>query len=210
VLLLPYRENEDLTLPYKFNYEFGCSDKVSTEVFNSFNKPFILPSEFHHGRLVQPSYEFYNPNVAARQLGCGQLPPRIFFSTIIRFREVIRDGIEANKVFELGCTLPTYEPSPFRIIEAAHPLFSSWWQEWHAHICNVPVHPLCQDLQPQFAPDSEVISLHSSSFYVLNFLISHSVIHRTLNPFLLPKRFNTIKLGLNLSWDSMPQLYQFS
>jgi len=74
------------------------------------------------------------------------LPPRLFFSTIIRFREVIRDGIEANKIFEFGCTLPIYEPSPFGLIEAAHPLFSSWWQEWHTHNFNIPVHPLCQDL----------------------------------------------------------------
>jgi hypothetical protein len=129
------------------------------------------------------------------------LPPKLFFSTIIRFREVIRNGIETNKVFELGCTLPTYEPSPFEIIEAAHPLFSSWWQEWHAHIFNVPVHPLCQDLQPQFALDSEVISLHLSSSYVLNSFFSFYtlVTYRTLNPFLPPKRSNTTKLGLNLS-----------
>ena len=52
VLWLPYRENEDLTLPCKFSYELGCSDMVSIEVFNSFIKPCILPSEFHHGRLV--------------------------------------------------------------------------------------------------------------------------------------------------------------
>jgi len=70
-------------------------------------------------------------------------------------------GYKAKKAFKLGCTLPTYEPSPFGIIEAAHPLFSSWWQEWHAPIFNVPLHPLCQDLEPQFAPDSEVISLYS-------------------------------------------------
>jgi hypothetical protein len=147
VLWLPYRENEDLTLPCKFSYEFGCLGKVSIEIFNSFIKPCILPSKFHHGRLVQPTYEFYNPNIAARQLGCGQLPPRLFLSRIIRFREVIRDGIEANKVFELGCTLPIYEPYTFGLIEAAHPLFSSWWQEWQAHIFNIPVHPICQDLQ---------------------------------------------------------------
>jgi hypothetical protein len=91
---------------------------------------------------VQSTYKFYNPNVAARQQGCGQLPPKLFFSTIIRFREVIKNGIEGNKVFELGCTLPTYEPSPFRLIEAPHPLFSSWWQEFHAHFFNIPVHPL--------------------------------------------------------------------
>jgi hypothetical protein len=37
--------------------------------------PSAYTSEFHHGRLVQSTYEFYNPNVVARKLGCGQLPP---------------------------------------------------------------------------------------------------------------------------------------
>jgi hypothetical protein len=159
VTWLPYRENENLTLPCKFSYESDCSDQVSTEIFNSFIKPCTLPAEFHHGRLLHPTYEFYNPNMSARQLGCGQLPPRLFFSNIIRPREKILDRIEAIKVFELGWDLPTYEPSPLGLIEATHPLFVSWWQEWHTHIFNTPMHPLCQDLHPQFASDSEVIFL---------------------------------------------------
>jgi len=69
VFWLPYRENEDLTLPCKFSYELSYSNMVSTKVFNCFIKPCILP--FHHGRLVQSTYEFNKPNVAARQLGCG-------------------------------------------------------------------------------------------------------------------------------------------
>ena len=166
VLWFPYRENEDLTLPCKFSYEIGCSGQESTEIFNSFIKPCTLPAEFHHGRLVQSTYEFYYPNMVARQLGCGQLPPKFLFSTIIKSREAITEGMEAKKVFELGWELPIYEPSPFGLIDAAHPLFVSWWQEWHAHIFNIAVHSLCKNLQPDFASDSEVISL-CPSFLVL-------------------------------------------
>ena len=166
VLWFPYRENENLTLPCKFSYEIGCSGQESTEIFNSFIKPCTLPAEFHHGRLVQSTYEFYYPNMVARQLGCGQLPPKFLFSTIIKSREAITEGMEAKKVFELGWELPIYEPSPFGLIDAAHPLFVSWWQEWHAHIFNIAVHSLCKNLQPDFASDSEVISL-CPSFLIL-------------------------------------------
>jgi len=155
-----------LTLPCKFSYEIGCSGQESTEIFNSFIKPCTLPAEFHHGRLVQSTYEFYYPNMVARQLGCGQLPPKFLFSTIIKSRELITEGMEAKKVFELGWELPIYEPSPFGLIDVAHPFFVSWWQEWHAHIFNISVHSLCKNLQPDFASDSEVISL-CPSFLVL-------------------------------------------
>jgi hypothetical protein len=42
-------------------------------------------------------------------------------------------------------------------ITLAHPSFTLWWQEFHDHISNVPVHPLCLELIPDFQPTSEVI-----------------------------------------------------
>jgi hypothetical protein len=49
-------------------------------------------------------------------------------------------------------------------ITIAHPSFTSWWQELHDHIFNVPVHPLCLELMPDFHPTSEVIYLFPSFF----------------------------------------------
>jgi hypothetical protein len=159
---LPYRENENLTLPCKFSYESGCDDKVSTELFNAFIKPCVLPAEFHHGRSLNPTYEFYNPNMAARQLGCGQLPPKLFFSEMIRPREELKDSIQQIRIFELTKNLPRYEPSPFSIIDIAHPTFSAWWHDWHSHLFKMPVHPLCQKLNPDFESDSEVLHVFFS------------------------------------------------
>jgi hypothetical protein len=34
----------------------------------------MLPAEFNGGRLNSSTYEYYQPNVMARQLGCGQMP----------------------------------------------------------------------------------------------------------------------------------------
>jgi hypothetical protein len=159
---LPYRGNDNLAFPYKFNFATGCSDEVATEIFNSLIKPCILPAEFHHGRSICSSYEFYNPNMVARQLGFGQLPPKLFFSEMIRPREEIKEELQAKRVFELGWDMPTYELPLFQLIELAHTSFVFWWQEWHSHIFNTSVHPLCQDLNPQFNSDSEVI------FYAFN------------------------------------------
>jgi hypothetical protein len=78
---------------------------------------------------------------------------------MIKPREEIKEELQAKRVFELGWDLPTYELPLFQLIELAHPSFVSWWQGWRSHIFNTPVHPLCQSLYPQFASDSEVISL---------------------------------------------------
>jgi hypothetical protein len=55
-------------------------------------------------------------------------------------------------------------PGLFVPITIAHPSFTSWWQELHDHIFNVPVHPLCLELMPDFHPISEVINLFPSFF----------------------------------------------
>jgi hypothetical protein len=73
-LWLPYLDNDNLTLPCEFSFETGCNDVHSIAIFNAFIHPCILPAEFCGGRLVQSTFEYYQPNMMARQLGCGQVP----------------------------------------------------------------------------------------------------------------------------------------
>jgi hypothetical protein len=95
----------------------------------------------------------------ARQLGCGQVPPRLFHHEFLKPREDIKESLQAKRVFEYQCSSTVYAPRPFVPITIAHPSFTSWWQEFHGHIFNVPVHPLCHELMPDFHPISEVIYL---------------------------------------------------
>ena len=78
-------ENSEMVFPFKFWFESGCLDEMAAAVFNSFIKPYVLPTKFCHGRGKistssflpgnLPTYEFYNPSFVARQFGLGQLPP---------------------------------------------------------------------------------------------------------------------------------------
>ena len=115
---LPYNEDDELTFPFKFRFEYGCSDETAAAIFNSFIKPCVLPAEFRHGRgkMVKgssilgnpPTYEFYNPSFVARQFGLSQLPPRMFFKNILKPREDISEVFEASRVFQLGSDLPSF------------------------------------------------------------------------------------------------------
>jgi hypothetical protein len=145
-----------LTLPCEFSFETGCNDVHSIAIFNAFIHPCILQAEFCGGRQVQSTFEHYQPNMMARQLGCGQVPPRLFLHEFLKPREDIKESIEARRIFEYTCSTTFYAPKPFVPITLAHPYFIPWWQELHDHIFNVPVHPLCLELMPDFQPTSEV------------------------------------------------------
>jgi hypothetical protein len=116
----------------------------------------MLPAEFNGGRLNSSTYEYYQPNVMARQLGCGQMPPRLFLHEFLKPREEIKELMHSSRVFHYVCS-PTVYTWPFVPISLTHPTFNSWWQEFHDHIFNEPVHSFCAELMPDFQPTSEVI-----------------------------------------------------
>jgi hypothetical protein len=98
------------------------------------------------------------------RIGCGQVPPRIFLHEFLKPREDIKKSLQAKRIFEYKCNTTIYAPRPFVPITVTHPSFTPWWQELHDHIFNVPVHPLCLELMPDFHPTSEVIYLFPSFF----------------------------------------------
>lgn len=117
LIWLPYDdEDNDLTLPFSFRFETGCSDPKATTIFNYIIKPYVLSVEFCHSRGKTsssshlenlPTYEFYNANFVARQFGLGQLSPRLFFSNTLNPREGISELMEALRIFQLGSELPS-------------------------------------------------------------------------------------------------------
>jgi hypothetical protein len=70
-LWLPYLDNDNLTLPCEFSFETERQDGRFLEILNIIIRPCILPAEFSGGRLNHSTYEYYQPNLMARQLGCG-------------------------------------------------------------------------------------------------------------------------------------------
>lgn len=102
------------------------------------------------------TYEFYYPNLVARQIGLGQLHPSLHFSRFLKPREGIQNGVEAKRVFELGSSLPTYHLTKLALVEATHSTFDSWLEELHSHIFYAPVHLRCHTLDPDFKANGEV------------------------------------------------------
>jgi hypothetical protein len=153
---LPYLDNDTLTLPCEFSFETEHQDGRFLEILNIIIRPCMLPAEFNGGRLNHSTYEYYQPNVMARQLGCGQMPPRLFLHEFLKPREEIKELMHSSRVFHYVCS-PAVYTWPFTPTTIAHPTFNSWWQEFHDHIFSEPVHLFCAELMPDFQPTSEVI-----------------------------------------------------
>jgi hypothetical protein len=158
-LWLPYLNNDNLTLPCELSFETGCNDVKSIAIFNIFIHPCILPAEFSGGRQNQITFEYYQPNMMARQLGCGQVPPKLFLHEFLKPKEDIKELLQAKWVFEYRCSSTIYAPRPFVPTTIAHPSFTSWWQDFHDHTFNEPVHSFCLELMHDFQPILEVIYL---------------------------------------------------
>jgi hypothetical protein len=101
--------------------------------------------------------------MVARQLGCGQVPPRLFLHEFLKPTEEIKENLQARRVFEYQCS-PTIYPWSFVPTSIVHPLFISWWQELHDHIFSEPVHSFCLELMPDFQPTLEV--MHSLFIFI--------------------------------------------
>jgi hypothetical protein len=111
-LWFPYLDNDNLTLPCEFSFETGCNDVHSIAIFNAFIHPCILPAEFCGGRQVQSTFEYFQPNMMARQLGCGQVPPRLFLHEFLKPREDIKESLEARRIFSINAVQLFMHPSP--------------------------------------------------------------------------------------------------
>jgi hypothetical protein len=100
------------------------------------------------------------------------VPPRLFLHEFLKPREEIKENLQARRVFEYQCSPTVYTPWPFVPTSIVHPSFASWWQEFHDHIFNEPVHSLCLELMPDFHAILEVMYLFFL-FSSMSFLTDH-------------------------------------
>jgi hypothetical protein len=107
-LWLPYLNHDNLIFPCEFSFETGRQDGRFLEILNIIIRPCILSAEFNGGRLTYSTYEYYQPNVMARELGCGQMPPRLFLHEFLKPREEIRELMHSSRVFRYVCSPTVY------------------------------------------------------------------------------------------------------
>jgi hypothetical protein len=73
------------------------------------------------------SYEFYNPFIAARQLGFGQLPLGLFFGDKLKPREAINHSSKFLRIRRFKDALPQINVEAWKCGPFSSNLFDTWW-----------------------------------------------------------------------------------
>jgi hypothetical protein len=144
----------------------------------------------------------------ARQLGCGQVPPRLFLHEFLKPGGEIKESLQDRRVFEYQCNPTVYALRPLVPTTIAHPSFTSWWQEFHDHTFNELVHSFRLELMPDFQPISEVINCFFFSQSCSSLLIRIFAIFCRIQrlPLVLGQSPTTLQ-AQSLPWDSIPPLW---
>ena len=119
--------------PFKFQFDSWKTDEEATKIMKEIISPRVLPVNFTTGKDIH-SYEFYNPSVAARQLGFGQVPPSFFFVGKVQFREALNSALSYGRLKDLEPDVDITLLANWQIAPLAATPFIQWWSEWQEHI----------------------------------------------------------------------------
>ena len=118
--------------------------------------PRVLPINFTTSKDIH-SYEFYNPSVAARQLGFGQVPLSLFFVGKVQFREALNSALSYSRLHDLEPDVDMTLLADWHIAPFATTPFIQWWSEWQEHIFCKLANLYCMALNKNYqAVNNEV------------------------------------------------------
>ena len=126
-------------------------------------------------RIIKPGYETYQPVIAARQFGLGQVPPHFHIHHLVESRADLPDGLTSSRCYSMFDDLHILIPAdlPFDLSSID---FSTWWGMWKTHVFRKALDPQLQQIDPEYViPEEEVPNLCTLSLLsTLSFHLSNS------------------------------------
>ena len=142
--------------PFKLQLNSWKTDEEATKIMKEIISPRILPINFTAGKDV-PSYEFYNPSVAARQLGFGQVPPLPFFVGKVQFRGALDGALSYGQLKDSELDVDMALLADWQITHFVTTPFIQWRSECQEHIFCRAANLYCIALNEDYqSADSEV------------------------------------------------------
>jgi len=141
---------------FKFQLDSWKTDEEASKIMKEIISPRILPANFTFGKDA-PSFEFYNPSVAARQLGFSQVPPFPFFAGKVQFRGNVSSALSYNRLQDMEPNVDMALLADWQIIPFVTTPFTQWWSEWQEHIFCKSANLYCTVLNENYqAAENEV------------------------------------------------------
>jgi hypothetical protein len=107
--------------------------------------------------VIKPGYELYQPVVAARQFGLGQVPPHFFLHHLTISRTDLPDALSSQRCYSLFTDLHIPIPVDLSFTSSAIN-FENWRSMWKTHIFRKALGPMLQQINAEYeAPEEEVL-----------------------------------------------------
>jgi hypothetical protein len=136
-------------------------------------------------RITKPGYKSYQPVVAARQLGLGQVPPHFFLHHLTESRVDLPDLITSQKCYNMFNDLHIPISVDLSLTFSING-FGTWWSMWKDQIFRKALGPMLQQIDVEYeASEGEVFSLRT--LHDLSFNLSLN----RLSPFAATRRSRT-------------------
>ena len=112
-------------------------------------------------RIIKPGYESYQPAIAARQFGLGQVPPHFHINHLVESRTDLLDGLTSSRCYNMFDNL--HIPTPVDLSCTSSSIgFNTWWEMWKTHIFRRALGPLLQQIDPEYViPEEVVLNLYT-------------------------------------------------
>jgi hypothetical protein len=165
-IFLPYAESKIFENPALFRLADFANDIETRRLYSIMIRPCLLPVGMStSNRIIKPGYEFYQPVVAARQFGLGQVPPHFLLHHLTSNRVDLPDAVTTQRCYSLFLDLFIPIPADLAFISSAVG-FEDWWLMWKTHIFQRALGPMLQQVYGEYeVPEGEVLpSAHRFSF----------------------------------------------
>ncbi|KAK1645836.1 hypothetical protein QYE76_063641 [Lolium multiflorum] len=113
-------------------------------------RPCFLPVGMStSNRIIKPGYESYQPVVAARQLGLGQVSPHFFLHHLTESRAELPDVLTGQRCYSFFDALAIPIPHNLSFTSSTDG-FETWWSMWKTHAFRRALGPLLKQLDAEY------------------------------------------------------------
>jgi hypothetical protein len=167
-LFLPYAASDSFENQITFRLDNFADDDSTRHLYSIMICPCLLPVGMStSNRIIKTGFKSYQPVVATRQLGLGQVPPHFFLHHLTESRAGLPDLITSQKCYsmfdDLHIPIPVNLSFTFSISG-----FRTWWSMWKDHIFQKALGPVLHQIDAEYeASEGEVFlpgTLHDLLF----------------------------------------------
>jgi hypothetical protein len=157
-IFLPYTDSKIFENPVTFRLADFADDDSTQHLYSIMIYSCLLPVGMStSNRIIKPEYEFYQPVVAARQFGLGQVPPHFFLHYLTTNRTDLPDAVTNQRCYSLFSDLLIPIPVDLSFTSSAID-FENWWSMWKTHVFRKALGPMLQQIRAEYeAPEEEVL-----------------------------------------------------